>query len=127
MAPSENRLRCSCIPIGLYGTFTAFVHNCPMAANSSYFECTSAKSINVLGRAVHDAWIIAQDWTPVAARAEVREVISFAVFEMARVGERDPHRLAFYAVTHARTAATRHLAVTGSRRIRKWRKVNSGK
>ena len=98
-----------------------------MPANSSNFECTSVRTINVLGRACREAWSIARDWTPVAARAEVCDVISFAVFEMARVGERDPHRLAFYAVTHARTAATRHLAVTGSRRISKWRKVNPGR
>ena len=92
-----------------------------MPATSTFFECTSTRTINVLGRACHEAWSIARDWTPIAARAEVRDVINCAVFEMARVGERDRHRLAFYAVTHARTAATRHLALTGSRRISKWR------
>ena len=92
-----------------------------MPATSTFFECTSTRTINVLGRACREAWSIAQDWTPIAARAEVRDVISFAVFEMARAGERDPHRLAFHGVIHARTAATRHLALTGSRRVSKWR------
>jgi hypothetical protein len=92
-----------------------------MPATTTFFECTSPRTIDVLGRACREAWSIARDWTPVAARAEVRDVIGFAVFEMARAGERDPHRLAFYGVVHARTAATRHLALTGSRRISKWR------
>jgi hypothetical protein len=93
--------------------------------STTFFDSVSAKSINVLGRAFDDAWTIAKEWTPVSARAEVRNVTLMAVFEMARVGERDPHRMAFFAVSRARHAVARHLARTGSHRLSSW-KANRG-
>ena len=95
-----------------------------MRRATPYFESVSAKSINVLGNAIAIAWDISGSWTPVAARQKVRQIIAFAVVEMARVGERDPHRMAFFAVSRARAAVTRHLATTGVHRIGKWRRAN---
>jgi hypothetical protein len=92
-----------------------------MATRSNYCDIVSAKSINVLGRAFDDAWGIAKGWTPVSVRSGVRGAILIAVFEIARSGERDPHRMAFFAVTRARHAVTRHLAITGQHRISSWR------
>jgi hypothetical protein len=94
-----------------------------MGKATPYFESVSAQSINVLGRAIGIAWDIAKGWSPIAARLQVYGTIQVAVFEMARAGERDPHRMAFVAVGKARTAVAKHLAITGARRISEWRTV----